>query len=239
MSTVYSTVKGDTYGIISRKKYGTELYSENIRKVNPGVLEPLNPGIEIIIPDLPAAPIDIPQNTDFNNTNETAVRIKGNRFRFWETIEIVRSIDSFSIINLGVPFEPDAPDFKENFRPFSFNDVDVLVGGDPLFSGFMMNINPVVNPKSNIISVNAYSSPGVLNDCTAPASAFPLEWSGQGLQEISTYLASLFGLGVEFKSDQGAIFERVASEPGKKVLAFIIDLAKQRNLIVSSSARGA
>ena len=238
LSTIYNTVEGDTFELISRKKYGTEIYSDNIKKVNPGVLEPLNPGIEIIIPDLPTASVDVPQNTDSNNINETAVRIKGNRFRFWDTIEIVRSIDSFSTINIGVPFEPDAPDFKDNFRPFSFNDVDVLVGGIPLFSGFMMNIDPIVNPKSNIISVNAYSSPGVLNDCTAPASAFPLEWNGQGLQEISTFIASLFGLGVEFRADQGAIFDQVSLIPAKKVLPFLIELSKKRNLIISNTVRG-
>ena len=238
MSTTYKIVDGDTFDIIARKKYGSEIYSNNLKQVNPGVSEPLAPGTEINVPDLPGAPSIKSQNINSNNINETAVKINDKRFRFWDSIEIFRSMDSFSTITLGVPFEPDAPDFKENFRPFSFNDVDVLVGGEPLFSGFMMNSAPSLNSKSNITSENAYSAPGVLNDCMAPASAFPLEWNGLGLKEISISLASLFGLGVDFEADQGAIFDRVALNPTKKVLSFLIELAKKRNLIITNTLDG-
>lgn len=238
MSTTYKIVTGDTFDLISRSHYGSERYSSNIRKVNPGVNEPLVAGTDIIIPDIPAAPLNIPQNVDSGDINETAVRINNRRFRFWDRIEILRSIDSLSTVNLGVPFEPDMPDFKDSFKPFSYSGVDVLIGGDPLFSGFMMNIVPVINPKSNTISVNAYSLPGVLMDCTAPSNAFPLEWNKQGLQEIAATLTSFFGLGVDFRVDQGAIFDQVSLNPGKKVLPFLIDLAKKRNLIISNTVSG-
>jgi len=88
------------------------------------------------------------------------------------------------------------------------------------------------------ISASCYSLPGILNDCTPPASSFPLEFNDQGLKEIVATIVSPFGINVNFQGDQGAIFERVASEPGKKVLTFLIELAKQRNLILSDDPRG-
>lgn len=238
MSTSYKIVEGDTYDIISRKKYGSEIHANSLRRTNPGVSEPLTPGVEINVPDLPSAPQSKTQSIDSDNINETAIKINNKRFRFWDSVEIVRSMDRFSMVDLGVPFEPDAPDFKENFRPFSYNNVDVTVGGSHLFSGLMMNINPVLASKSNTISVSAYPLAGVLNDCSAPASAFPLEWNGLGLKEISLFLASLFGLGIDFNVDQGAIFDQVALRPAQKVLSFLIELAKKRNLIITNTSRG-
>jgi prophage tail gpP-like protein len=44
---------------------------------------------------------------------------------------------------------------------------------------------------------------------------------------------------VKFDADQGAIFERVACEPGKKVLPFLSELAKQRDIVISSTKDGA
>jgi prophage tail gpP-like protein len=72
----------------------------------------------------------------------------------------------------------------------------------------------------------------------APASAFPLEFDAQGLREISATLAGLFGIDVDFTGEQGAVFDRIALEPTKKVLGFLAGLAKQRNLIISSTPLG-
>jgi prophage tail gpP-like protein len=73
----------------------------------------------------------------------------------------------------------------------------------------------------------------------AENSSTKLETNGQGLQEIATAMVGPFGIAVEFAASQGAIFDRVASEPGKKVLAFLAELAKQRNLVIGNNPRGA
>ena len=235
---MYSVIDGDTFEIISRKQYGTEVESNRIAQANPGVIEPLTAGISLIIPVLPSAPQNIQQQTVSNDIDETAILINGKRFRFWESVRINRSIDSMDTIQFTAPFDADAPGFRETFRPFSYKPVTITVGGLPLFTGTMLAPPPLVGKDRKIISVPAYSSPGVLNDCMAPASLFPLEFNGQGLQEIATTLSAPFGVSVKFEADQGAIFQRVAIEPDKKILSFLIDLAKQRNLIISSTSRG-
>lgn len=238
MSTIHKVVAGDTFELISRKQYGTELEAGRIAKANPGTAEPLTPGITLIIPVLPAAPKNVQQKAESTDPNEVALLIDGERFRFWDKLKWTDSIDSMSTAEFGAPFESTIPNFKEIFRPFSYRDIVVTVGGDPVFTGTMININPVLENNQKVIAVSGYSLPGILNDCTSPASAFPLEFNNQGLQEISAALIAPFGLNVEFKADQGAIFERVASKPNQKVLSFLIDLAKQRNLIISSTERG-
>lgn len=238
MSTTYSVITGDTFESISRKKYGTEKEADLIARANPGVAQPLTAGTTLIVPVLPDAPQNVPQQAAADTEDEVAILIDGKRFRFWDKVRITRSIDTMDTVEFGAPFDSEAPGFRETFRPFSFKTVVITVGGTPLFTGTMVAVNPVVENAQKVISVSGYSLPGVLNDCTSPASSFPLEYDNQGLREIATALAAPFGISVDFQADQGAVFERVASEPGKKVLAFLTELAKQRNLIISSSSRG-
>lgn len=238
MSTTYNVITGDTFESISRKKYGTEKEADRIARANPGVAEPLTAGTTLTVPVLPEAPQNLQQAADSSTDDEVAILIDGKRFRFWDKVRITRAIDTMDTVEFGAPFDSEAPGFRETFRPFSFKTVVITVGGTPLFTGTMVAVSPVLENAQKVISVSGYSLPGVLNDCTSPASSFPLEFDNQGLREIATAMAAPFGISVDFQADQGAVFERVASEPGKKVLAFLTELAKQRNLIISSSSRG-
>lgn len=239
MSTTYSVIAGDTFDSIARKKYGTEKEADRISRANPGVAEPLSAGTVLTVPVLPGAPQNLLTQAPADRDDEVAILIDGQRFRFWDKVRITRAIDSMDTVEFGAPFDAHAPGFKESFRPFSFKPVVITVGGSPLFTGTMVGVSPVVENSQRVISVSGYSLPGVLNDCTPPASSFPLEFNDQGLRDIATAIAAPFGLTVLFEADQGAVFERVACEPGKKALAFLTELAKQRNLIISSTERGA
>ena len=238
MSTIYNIITDDTFDSISRKKYGTEINASKIAAANPGVNEPLAPGTEIIIPDIPDAPKNQQQQTGSNTVEEMAVLIDGKRFKYWDKIRITDSLDTLATVEFSAPFDVNIPNFKDTFRPFSYKEVVVTVGGDPIFTGTMLTPKPVIENNAKIISVSCYSTPGSLNDCTPPASAFPLEFNGQGLQDIITKLVEPFGVSVDFQGDPGAIFERVAIEPGKKIITFIIELLQQRNLVLSSDAKG-
>lgn len=239
MSTIFKILEGDTFETIARKIHGVESAADLIAAANPGVVEPLTPGTEINIPDLPDAPKDLPQQAPAQNENEVAILIDGVRFRRWSTIRITRSLDTMDTVEFGAPFDEDLPGFRDAFRPFSYKDLVITVGGSPLFTGTMVAVSPVLENNRRSVSVEGYSKPGVLNDCTAPASAYPLEFDSLGLRNIALKLSESFGVAVELEGDQGAVFERVALAPAKKILSFLIELAKQRNLIVSSTSKGA
>ncbi len=238
MSITYKIITGDTFETIARKQYGTELSANQIARANPGVAEPLVVGTEIIIPQLPNAPRNLSQKGAADSENEVAVLIDGERFRFWDTIRIVRALDTMDVVDFSAPFESEAPKFRETFRPFSYKPLQVTLGGDPFFTGTLVGVNPNITPDRKTLVMSGYSLPGVLNDCTAPASSYPLEFSEQNLREIATSLAEPFGVSVEFLEEPGATFELVAMEPSEKVFEFLVRVAKQRNLILSSSPEG-
>lgn len=238
LSTTYSVQAGDTFSLISRKEYGVETKAADIARANPGAQEPLAPGTVLTIPTDPTAPVDLPSQTPAADADEVAILINGQRFRFWDTVRITSSLDSMDSISFGAPFDSTLPGFKDVFRPFSYPDIVVTVGGSPLFTGTLVMIDPTVESRGRRISVSGYATPGVLGDCTSPASAYPLEFDGQGLKEIAESLVAPFGVGVDFQAEPGAVFDRVASAPNKKVLDFLVDLAKQRNVVISSNEAG-
>lgn len=229
-----TTRKGDTFDLLARRIYGDDMKASLIRSANPGAVEPFEAGVVLTAPlqpgQTPATPAD--------NPSELSLSINGKQFRFWTGISITRSIDAMDTLIVAAPFTPDDPAFRETFKPFAFSPVGVTVGGAPLFTGIMLTPDPDLKQDSRTVSAACYSAPAVTGDCTAPASAFPLEWNGAGLKTIAGAIAEPFGLSVVFEADEGATFERVALKPGQKALPFLIKLAQQRGLLVSSTERG-
>ena len=223
----------DTFERISRRMFGTADNAGMIRAANPGVFLPLIPGTVLVIPDQPPAPpAQRPQGED------VALLIDGQRFRFWSEITINRSLDQVSTVEFRAPFDPAQPRQRETFRPFTFKPVSVLFAGVPLFAGTMVGVTPDLQTASRTLSVSCYGTPAVLNDCTMPASAFPLSFSNADIKVIAERLLMPFGLTAEFTAPPGAVFRLVRCDPQRKVLDFLIDLAKQRNLVISDNAAG-
>ncbi len=236
---MYRTRTGDTFETVARRVYGDDKHAGLVRRANPGAVEPFVEGVSLATPPAPGAPSNKAGQAPSSTSNEVAVLIDGRRFRFWSGMRLGRSLDGMDTLEFSAPFEADAPGFRETFRPFSFKPLQVTVGGEPLFTGTLIGVTPVVDDKQRTISVSGYSAPGVLNDCTPPASAYPVEFDKQNLQQIAAALAEPFGLAVQFDADPGAAFERVAVDPGDKILDFLADLARQRSLVISSTADGA
>lgn len=234
----YIVKAGDTFESIARKQYGSEQYAGLVNKANPGAMEPLTAGTTLVIPPRPGAPVDKQSQAAAAGANEVAIMINGTRFRFWSELRLTRSLDGMDTVEFSAPFDADSTDFREVFRPFSYATVVITVGGDILFTGTMISVTPSLTERQKTIAVSAYSFPAVLNDCTAPASAYPIEFNDVNLSVIASALAAPFGIAVSFTGKPGTAFERVAIEPGSMVLSFLSDLARQRSLVVSSTPFG-
>ncbi len=236
----YTIQQGDDWSLISRKVYGTEGSAARLQKANPGAQEPLSPGTIIYVPPQisrrppPSAP------SETVNPDETFVRIEGKRFRFWEGLVINRSLDSIDSGSFTAPSDLNNTDFTEAFKPFSFSEIEVFTAGNPLFTGTMLRPSPGVDESSARVDMDCYGRPGVLQDCSAPSSDFPIEFNDLGLVEIASSLCDPFGIEVRLEADDaGATFDRVALNPQTKIFTFLANLARQRNLVLGDSSDGA
>jgi len=238
MASSYRVQPGDTYEQIARKVYGDDQKAPLLRRGNPGANEPLTEGSSLVVPDDPEYFVDADANRKASEPNEVALSVGGTRFRFWTSVSITLSLDTQSAVEFEAPFAPDVAAQRALFKPFSYSPVTIDVGGSRLFTGTMVSPTPNTGPDGRTVSVACYSKAGVMGDCTAPASAYPLEWSGVTLQTIATAVAGLFGLSVEFTDSPGPVFDRAALSPGTMALDFLSDLAAQRNFVIGASPDG-
>lgn len=213
---------------------GTPAQARQIREANPGATSTEG----LIIPTVPDAPQDKPHEMPAASPDEVALLINGVRYRYWSEMAINRAMDSIDTVDIKAPFTVDIPEFKAAFRPFSYQPMSVTVGGDVLFSGTMVSVDPAITETEKTVTVSAYAKCGVLGDVNPSASALPTEFNNLTLKEIAARLCEPFGVAVEFTADAGKAFERVACDPTRRILDFLTELAQQRGLIMSSSPAG-
>lgn len=161
----------------------------------------------------------------------------GPEWRWWTELDLTLNLDAYSTISLTAPLEPDREDFREVFRPFTFKPMTALIGGDTIFTGTMVDVFPSREPSERTVQVGGYALPGILHDCCAPATATPLEFTKRGLRAIILALVDPFGLQVEAFTETDR-FDKVKLEPDGCVQDFLVDLAKQRNLVITNTTAG-
>jgi prophage tail gpP-like protein len=164
----------------------------------------------------------------------------GNHFAYWRDIEIKRSIDNYSQASFSAPFEPSRLEFRRIFQPFTFRPLKVLHELLPFFTGTLVDVRPNLEANERILEVSGYALPGVLQDCTVPAPSDekPIEFKNLGLRAICTKLCAPFGIDVDFQADEGAPFTTAKINVDQKIQEFLVDLAKQRNLVLNDTTDG-
>ncbi len=171
--------------------------------------------------------------------------IHGNYFGHWSEIDITFELDGFSSVGFRAPFEHTRKEFRETFRPFSYKPVEITLSpeGSPgdlvtIFKGTLLDIDPEISAEEKSIKVTANALPVVLVDCDMPASSLPFEHKKIGLRAIFDACASPFGVKVDFRADEGKVFDKVKLETDRKVFEFLQDLTKQRNAVISNTFEG-
>lgn len=174
--------------------------------------------------------------SDFEN--QVSVSINGKRFSKWSEIRISSAIDNLSTVEISGPFDPKDQQQRNSLKPFAFNPMSVSVNDEVLFTGTIRPIVPRLEPAKNIVTVGAYSLPGVLGDCTMPITSLPLEFKKRNLHEIAGALLKPFDLNYKADSEPGPVFDKIAINPESKVLEFLAERAKERSQVISNTPDG-
>lgn len=249
MSDTYLVKPGDTLQKVSRRVYGVATGAGLIKDANPWVAGTLTPGTILQIPADTGQPEFTSPDVSGLGPDETTIFLEGRRFRFWNSLTFTRNMDSVSTFRFTAPWEPDNAEIRNAFRPFSYNEAVISVGAQRVITGTQLNTIARVEPQSREMTSNGYSLPGVLMDCTSPASFdASREFSDITLRQVAELLAKPFGIRVVFSSalyppfvtlDEGAPFDKVAIKPWTPIYQFLADLARQRGMILGGDASGA
>lgn len=171
--------------------------------------------------------------------DELSLLVDGKDFRGWTSLDATLSLDTLSTLEFSAPFESGNSAFRDTFRPFTFKPLELLLGGDLLFRGTLVDVSPEGASEISSVTVSGYSLPGVLVDCNIPQTSLPAEFKKVGLGLILKMISDPFGIETDVRGDTGATFAKVALDIEKKPWSLMSDLAKQRNMVLSNTPEGA
>ena len=172
------------------------------------------------------------------------IKIDGKFYRFMDQLKINYKLDSIaSVFSFKARFNPENELHRAIFRPLAFQLVKVYSDDDKLlFTGSVINTDLGSSSINELQSISGYSLAGVLEDCSIPYAAYPLEKLNVSLKDIVRDLLPYFDLNYSISSsaenDMNLIYEKTVADPSESVKGFICKLAAQRNILVSHDAYG-
>lgn len=221
---------GDTLSSLSVQFYGEPSQARKIKSANPGTGNILVVGSTLVIPS---------ETGDTFGTEGAGLRFRvdGVTFQFATAVSWTRRIDGMDDIQLTVP-QAETEAFRDLITPLSFRDLEVSDDGARIFNGTMVSVVPALTNDGSVVNISGYSRPGVLADCTMPASSYPISFRKLGLEAIATKLVEPFSLKVKIEGDMGGPFRRVKLKRSDKIWGFLSDLAQQRQVLIRSNTAG-
>jgi len=182
---------------------------------------------------------NVPLTIEADDQNEVAVLIDGDRFKFWDSASIKLSMESLTQFTLAGLFESDNAIFRNAFRPATYKDITLYVGGELVKQCTMVQPNPTLGPENNSVSVNAYGKAGIINDCNKNITQYPLEFYNRNIQQLATIITGGFDLEPPvFTVDPGAVFDSVSLGVSDNPLKWLSKLAQQRGILISDDTEG-
>lgn len=255
MSRTHKVITGDTLGALGIRYLGSFSSWVKIKNANPQLVgrkkaidgSPLIfPGDILIIPDRDTKGIiktsdstQVSKQIKLSDTDtEISIIINGTQFTGFTGYDIGLSYDSFDTFSMEAPYDSSITGLKTLLKPFGYNNCSVYYSGKLIFNGTLLTPDPELTDQEKTITLQGYPVCGVLNDCDLPHTKFPAQYDGQSLDAIASDMADAYGVKAIFKNDAGASFETVGYEPDKKIIDFLGDLAKQRNMLYTNNEQG-
>lgn len=226
---------GDTLQSIAQKYlYNTSRYIE-IRNINNLNSEILFEGQKIKIPD---SEFDTKEPYDFESIG---VVIGEQKFESWFGLQINFDFSALApSFSFSSPYEEIEP-IKDALQPFSYKDIDIYYKSDLILSGVISTVKYSLS-NSNTVAIGGYARAGILQFVNVPKSLYPRQQKNITLLQIAEKYCDPFRVGVDFTPEaadaMNSNFTKTEIEPTQSIADYLIRLAKEKGLIVSTAADG-
>lgn len=171
--------------------------------------------------------------------SEISIKIKGQEWRGWEQVSVVRSVDNIAgAYILKLPTDAFKGGLKANFN---FGDVvTISANGFLLITGYLEGIEYEYGENQNTFVLSGRDATGALVDCAFVGDAS--EWKNQSVSSIVAKLCAPFGIGVAVDNSATAnAAQRLATfkaTEGEKIFEIIARLCADHALSAMSLGDG-
>ena len=155
-----------------------------------------------------------------------------------------------SSFSLQMIFDPDNPEHKELACVTHYHEVELFYNDQKILTGVVTNNGFRHAPSKQLAGLSGYSKPGLLQDCSIPPEAYPLQCDGLSLNQIVRKMTAIWvdgihsAYGLKIKVDDAVqdrmnkvISKSTASETDT-VFGYLNGLARQRDIIISHTPDG-
>lgn len=172
------------------------------------------------------------------------LRINNKSITFFNNFDLSLRFDAVgSAFNFGLYYNPDNAEHRELVRPGSYSPCKIMHNGETLITGTALSSRFNDSSVKELVNIGGYSTPGVLEDCQVPESAYPLQSDGLSLRQIARKLVDPFGLTIVVDAAVAADIDRVFTtstvNEQQSIKSYLSDLAAQRNVVLSHTPEGA
>ena len=153
------------------------------------------------------------------------------------SISLSRAIDSFSAVaSFNLPNEDI---FRKLLKPFNYSSIDIYFGSELLFTGKALAVG-LKNP--DLINVSCKGKCGILETTNIPTSAYPRTRYNTSLKTIAKEFCNIYSILLDIDENAKSLANKkfIKMEIGvtQSISDFLIELARQRNLILSETNEG-
>ncbi|PXX26290.1 prophage tail gpP-like protein [Thalassospira sp. 11-3] len=172
------------------------------------------------------------------------IKINGSYLYHFSDVVVSLALDQVaSTFSFFARFNPDNEQHKEIFKPLSFPKVEIYDDNNTLMLTGVIAVHAFKSQaEPSLVQLSGYSLPGVLEDCTIPVSAYPLESINRSLKDIAEKLTKIFNVSLFIdpgvQREAAAIYAKTVAEPTDTIKTYLAKLAAQRNIVLSHNPKG-
>jgi prophage tail gpP-like protein len=236
----YVIVDEDTLSQVARRAYGNANHWPRIWRANQSALRSgdpdlIFPGEVIYIPEIAELVTDAPAIAN-REPDELSIVIDGIEIRS-SAARVMLTMDTASDgWTATIPWVPgDNPDLDAKLLPYEYPPAKVYIGGVLIISGYLYNIESSISDRGTVKSMEGFSRTADLIDSTLRP---PYEESGVTLNQRARKLVQPHGINAIFEADTGGAFDRVTASESDTIFNHLNKLAKERGVLISSTANG-
>lgn len=240
----YTVVEGDTLSSIAGRAYGDQNEWPRIFKANQSSLRSktpdlIFPGEVLIIPVLPE--LETIKTRFFQSQGVTdGVELKlENRILPVQSASVTRTMDTAADGWTAVfAWEPGLDkEIDKLTSPYSYAKASVSLDGTLKVTGRLYRVKPESNNEGRFKQLSGFS---YTIDAVDSHLNPPYEASNVTLPQRCRQLLTPLGIGLEIDPDvdTGGQFDRVTALPQEKIFDHLLELARQRKLLLSSTPAG-
>lgn len=162
--------------------------------------------------------------------------------RFNDMIVTLRYDSVASTFSFKLYFDPEDPDHRAAFKPATFKDVTIEHNGQLLLTGILLGYEFEDKAEPELITVYGYSKTGVLEDCSIPDEAYPLQSNNINLKNIAEKIVKPFGIKLTIdpavSSKTGSNYKNSTGGETQTCKAYLSELANQKHVILTHNEKG-